>query len=233
VIVAIAACGPSSSTTSPTTPIGNTTATGPQQGLTPVHPEEVCNRMFALAERGCTSAKTDLNKDECIAEWDRNLNQRGDAAAVVGRAVGRCFLDFDACEEVTRCRDEVTSMASGLQADRLRTCETANNPDPVGRPPAEWANRKGANTSHFSATPSTKEEPIEVCTIPEQMHWLRRVKCDDGSNPFQSFDHAHAARVGNVGEGGKCGAIIDLYEVPCPEATYEVYIDAYVCPILQ
>ena len=26
-------------------------------------------------------------------------------------------------------------------------------------------------------------------------------------------------------------SIIDLYEVPCPEGTYAIYIDAYVCPV--
>jgi hypothetical protein len=232
-IAFIAACGPSTSTTSSTTtPGGDTTVQTAHAPLTPVHAEEVCNRKFALVERGCKQVKTELSKDECIADWNRNLTERGEAAATVGRAVGRCYLDFDSCEEVTQCHDEVLQMASGLQADRLRQCQEVG-PDPVALSPADWAIRKGAETTHFSDTPSTKESPIEVCTIPEQMHWLRRVKCDDGTNPFKSFDHAHAARVGNVGEGGKCKAIIDLYEVPCPEQTYEVFIDAYVCPVLQ
>ena len=68
------------------------------------------------------------------------------------------------------------------------------------------------------------------CGIPAEMEWLLSVTCSDGSRPFPDYDHAHAARVGNVGPGGKCGSIIDLYEVPCPEGTYKIFIDAYVCP---
>jgi hypothetical protein len=61
------------------------------------------------------------------------------------------------------------------------------------------------------------------------MEWMLSLTCDDGSRPFRGFDHAHAARVGNVGKGGSCGSIVDLYEVPCPEGTYKIFIDAYVC----
>lgn len=71
-----------------------------------------------------------------------------------------------------------------------------------------------------------------MCRIPSEMAWLLDMSCDDGSNPYGgSYERAHASRVGNRGEGGRCGSIIDLYEVPCPEATYAIYMDAYVCPL--
>lgn len=85
-------------------------------------------------------------------------------------------------------------------------------------------------TQRFSALSTTKEQPVEVCEVQGQLVWLTQVQCDDGSNPYRSMSEAHNSRAGNVGPGGRCGSIVDLYMVPCPEKTYEVYMDLYVCP---
>jgi hypothetical protein len=58
---------------------------------------------------------------------------------------------------------------------------------------------------------------------------IQRLECDDGSHPFSSLGQAQSARVGNVGPTGRCGAIVDQYEVRCPEKTYEIFIDMYHC----
>ena len=82
----------------------------------------------------------------------------------------------------------------------------------------------------FSEARSTKELPIEVCTIDAENEWLSSLSCDDGSQPIDSHQAAEMARVGNLGNGGRCGSIIDLYRVKCPEKSYDLYVDAYVCP---
>ena len=64
----------------------------------------------------------------------------------------------------------------------------------------------------------------------QQLDYLTQVTCTDGSHPFADRGDAHAARAGNVGPGGRCDRIIDQYVVPCPEATYQVFVDAYRCP---
>jgi hypothetical protein len=51
--------------------------------------------------------------------------------------------------------------------------------------------------------------------------------------PITDSKSAEMARVGNVGDGGRCNAIIDRYKVQCPEASYEIYLDGYVCPLPQ
>lgn len=63
-----------------------------------------------------------------------------------------------------------------------------------------------------------------------QLELLTRLVCDDGSQPFVNPQQAHAARRGAVGQGGRCGSVIDLYDVVCPEGAYEIYMDLYVCP---
>jgi hypothetical protein len=87
----------------------------------------------------------------------------------------------------------------------------------------------GVGAKKFSDAPTSMEQPIEVCGWPAQTDWLRAAKCNDGTNPFTSQDHAHEARAGSMGAGGRCGMVIDLYEVTCPEGKYEVYMDMYAC----
>lgn len=109
----------------------------------------------------------------------------------------------------------------------------------VGRCSSEWGPtvlpdalaeaRRGSSTARFSELQSSTDQAVQVCDVRGQVEWLTRVRCDDGSNPFASLEAAHESRTGNVGPGGPCGHIIDLYEVPCPERTYEVYMDLYVC----
>jgi hypothetical protein len=102
----------------------------------------------------------------------------------------------------------------------------ANRPDelgPVQLDEAQARQRHGANARTFTDAPSTKERPIEVCGIPASLQWLRGTACADGSPPTQR------GRSGNVGMGGRCRSIIDLYKVTCPEGDHEVYIDIYMC----
>jgi hypothetical protein len=83
--------------------------------------------------------------------------------------------------------------------------------------------RYGANARTYADAPTTKERAIEVCGIPASRQWLRGTACADGSAAKQN------GRSGSVGSGGRCGAVIDLYTVTCPESDYEVFIDIYMC----
>ena len=94
---------------------------------------------------------------------------------------------------------------------------------PVMLDDAQAQQRYGANARTFADAPTTKERAIEVCGIPASRQWLRGTACADGSPPKQN------GRSGSVGPGGRCGSIIDLYSVACPEGNYEVYIDIYMC----
>jgi hypothetical protein len=89
--------------------------------------------------------------------------------------------------------------------------------------------RYHAGVSALDELQSSKEHPVEVCGVTGQVGWLLRSQCANGAPPFTDPDVAHGARVGNVGAGGRCGSIVDLYAVTCPEGTYEVYMDLYVC----
>jgi hypothetical protein len=67
-----------------------------------------------------------------------------------------------------------------------------------------------------------------MCTVREENRWLESLACDDGSHPVRN---AEMVRQGNVGEGGRCGSIIDQYVPECPGGKkYPIFIDAYVCP---
>lgn len=83
--------------------------------------------------------------------------------------------------------------------------------------------RYGKNAATYADAPTTKDKAVEVCGIPASRQWLSGTTCLDGTPAKQN------GRVGSVGSGGRCGSIIDLYTVTCPEGNYDVYIDIYMC----
>ena len=93
--------------------------------------------------------------------------------------------------------------------------------------------RRGTTDKLFGDTQSTETTPIEVCAVRGEIAYLLRLTCADGSRPWGSDAHkAYAARKGSVNAAGRCSAqnaAIDLYDVPCPERHYAVYIDMYEC----
>lgn len=97
-------------------------------------------------------------------------------------------------------------------------------------PPDIYANRHGAAMTRFSELETSLTKPLEECGLPSVLGRLAQLQCDDGSLAYQSAGHAHSSRVGNMGPGGRCGAIIDLYRAQCGTTTFEVYADMYFCP---
>jgi hypothetical protein len=83
--------------------------------------------------------------------------------------------------------------------------------------------RRGANAKTYRDADSSKEQPVEVCGIPAARDWLTKTRCPDGSEGEQQ------GRVGSVGQGGRCGTIIDKYKVGCPDGVLNVFVDIYMC----
>ncbi len=109
------------------------------------------------------------------------------------------------------------------------TCTKPEQFGPVIVTEDQYARRRGARAARFSDEPTTLQQPIEECAVIGSLRRLLSLVCDDGSNPFRAPEAAHGSRAGNLGPGGRCGSVVDLYKVPCPEKTYDVHIDMYVC----
>ncbi len=108
----------------------------------------------------------------------------------------------------------------------------ANRPEefgPIMLDAEQAARRRGRDVTKFSVAKTTKEKPLEVCGVKQQQQWLMTATCEDGSRPYQDRQQIAQSRRGNVGPGGTCGTIIDLYVATCPEAEYELHIDMYHC----
>jgi hypothetical protein len=100
---------------------------------------------------------------------------------------------------------------------------------PVALTGPQATGRYGHGSTRFDQVMTSKQRPVEVCGPAGELDWLFATACADGSHPFADRAAAHAARKGSVGGGGRCGSIIDDYAVPCPEKTYEVFLDMYMC----
>ena len=108
-------------------------------------------------------------------------------------------------------------------------CAGADGMGPIMLTDEQAAGRYGLGAHSFAEVPSTQEHPIEVCGVGNELEWLKTVTCADGSNPWPGNANPDNDRTGSVGEGGRCGMIIDLYPAQCPEETYQVYMDMYFC----
>jgi len=109
-------------------------------------------------------------------------------------------------------------------------CAQANMFSPSVVSDAEYAARWGIAATTFAEAPTSKQRPLEDCGLDLLLPRLAALKCNDGSAPFNGdANAAHNSRRGNVGPGGRCGRIIDVYIAPCPEAEYEVFADMYFC----
>ncbi len=186
-----------------------------------------CATIAAVHARTPCEFLTKANFDEpgCNEAFGRDGNAGGPMREAIDTAMG-CSADAATCEDVLACLMPLTEPTA--PADE-RTCGDGGF-GPLSLTADEADARTGLRAARFSDVPATKDEPVEVCSVRGQTGWLTRVTCDDGTNPFGGdANRAYDARVGSVGGGGRCGHVIDLYEVPCPEATYQVHMDFYMC----
>jgi hypothetical protein len=185
--------------------------------------EVFCDRLIALS-RCPWAQKFQFERTQCVQELG------ADNYKPFREKFGPCVVGHSDCDEVATC---ISASADDSKQTDMRACEDRDPGRTVGMPKAEWERRKGAGVTKFSGVKTTKDSPVEVCGIPAENEWLVAATCNDGSHPFHGRSEAEGSRSGNVGEAGRCGSIIDLYKVKCPEATYEIYLDGYVCPLSQ
>lgn len=100
---------------------------------------------------------------------------------------------------------------------------------PVMVAPEQWDARKGAAATKLSELQTSKEDPAQQCGALRSYRFLASLSCDDGSSPLADAKAAQRARSGNVGPGGRCGNVVDVYRVHCPEGDYDVFVDMYWC----
>jgi hypothetical protein len=196
--------------------------------------EAICDRFAVLKPKCPQFADLEMEHQECVAEFKAGLASADTKPAL--ESMGHCMVDHDQCEEVVAC---LTAAAQTPEEKPDHACDlgwaTKKPRDialgPAGISRAEWDNRNGAKVTAFHEAKSTMELPIEMCGIPAENEWLMTLHCKDGSQPIKTRRDAELARHGNLGSGGRCGSIIDKYTVKCPEASYDIYLDGYVCPL--
>lgn len=94
-------------------------------------------------------------------------------------------------------------------------------------------------TSKLGAVGGSKKDPYPTCGPRDSYRFIAQdFVCSDGSNPFRGNTQAAArSRRGSIGshldvlpENVFESHIVDVYEVPCPDAPVEVYVCMYHCP---
>ena len=185
----------------------------------------LCKRAAHLTELGCAP----------FDQMDPNL-LTGTCAVVTSfqmAGMAMCLVE-NSCDALNACFTKIRAQpAPPPYRGPTTACqlpkEHADLASPAGFSREQIAQSYGAGAHTYADAPSTKDQPIEVCGFPAAGSWLSRMTCKDGSHPLPTRNDAEGVRVGNVGEGGRCGRIIDQYAVECPEMTYDIFIDAYRC----
>jgi hypothetical protein len=230
-VVVIAACGSGShNLPSPAPPISASAPSPPPPRPEPaITPEVFCDHFQRLTSKCEQLANAAMDPATCLAETGAAL---ASSENKIVTSLVQCLVRNDDCDAVMQCIAEQTQVPD--EHKTLRACDD-RSPDTmlqaVGIPQAAWDQRNGAHVVKLRDARSTKETPIEMCGAGAANRWLISLRCDDGSQPLESINDAERARAGNVGPGGRCQSIIDRYEIPCPERSYTLFIDDYVCPL--
>lgn len=206
----------------PKPPPHNTGMSGPAVADHKAMSAKICERAHVLHDEGC-------------APFDRIdpslLSDCSVASSMFIATIEQCMFE-PSCDGMRACVTKIRN-EGGTYRGPTGACQVAAGDSdliPAGFTEAEIMASYGRNDRTFADSPSSRERPIEVCAMPAEAAYLARVTCADGSKPFPNRAEAADSRTGNVGVGGRCARMIDRYEVPCPEKTYEVFIDAYRCP---
>jgi hypothetical protein len=220
-IVIAMGCGGAQRSPSPAPPAPAPPAVAaPPAPAAPVR--SACDRLMELQAEQCGNfgRTIKMTREECTQQLP------ADSTDPTTRALVACLTTPPDCNGVVQC-------LSGLgkpDPQHLRACEDKQGMESVGVSADEYAQRDGSRFAHYAQAASTKAAPIERCGVDDANAWLGGLTCADGSHPINTGADAEQARIGNVGEGGRCGSIIDHYRVACPEGATDIFIDAYVCP---
>jgi hypothetical protein len=218
-LLLLVACGAPAATTGATQPPGHAASAAAGADSARAH---LCERSKALAQVRCTP----------FVDMDPSLLADCSVADGLYIAGAQACVDAGGCDAVQACLVAAAS-SDAPYAGPTAACALpagASSVIPVGVDAGAVAASYGRADRAFGDSPSSRAQPIEVCGMPAETGYLTRVACADGSHAFPDRDAAASSRVGNVGPGGRCGRIVDQYAVPCPERTYEVFIDPYRCP---
>lgn len=229
VVLLSISCGSKSPPPEPATPPAEPAETGEPAARPAASPiEKACARMTAVhRETPCRILEVSgFEPDQCVASFE--VEQKTPELQRALDAVVACLGEMTRCDDLRPCYrpyGDALEAASGP----TRECGKVGI-GYIALDAAAAARRHGQGASKLSQIASSKAQPIELCGIDAQHAWLLAARCDDGSAPFTSRAQVAAARVkGSVGYGGRCASTIDKYDVRCPEKTYEVFMDMYMC----
>jgi hypothetical protein len=218
----------------PAASAGQAAAAGPGASAAP---DATHATLTADAQHVCAGVRR-MAAQHCgmFANVDAQMQSFIDSCQVVAAMYMASLQDCmqkDTCEAATRCAIEVAATGTPYRGPTA-SCAEARGVDqvniPVGVSAEQLEGSYGRHDRRFSDSPSSASHPIEVCALDGELGYLTRVTCDDGSRPFGDRAAAEQSRSGNAGPGGRCGRIIDRYQVRCPERAYEVFVDSYRCP---
>jgi len=191
-------------------------------------PEAACARFAVLTGQGCAWADRFPTEFRDSATCVRSLETWFSAATkgheTLERTVGCWSQD---CDDAAACMVRIQQAAPPAAP---RTCGDEGT-SPIFVDNATWTGRRGVNARRFADVQTTVEQPVEVCGVQGEVEWITRVTCANGSNPYGTQDRANSSRDSWMSRGGHCNSILDRYSVACPEATYVIHIDRYVCPL--
>jgi hypothetical protein len=212
-----------------TSVISETEATPAASSTTqpPLAPADACARVATLKGEGCAWAQRFPQEFSdpavCVRSLELWFSPQTAGHDELARSAACWALD---CDAAASCMIRVKS---SQPPPGPRECGT-DGTGSVYVDKATFAKRRGAEVRRFADIKTTEAEPVEVCGIDGEVAWMTRATCKGGTHPFPTPDSANEGRDSYMAKGGRCNSILDRYTVECPEETYTIHVDRYVCP---
>lgn len=193
----------------------------------PISLQATCERFRSLRNEGCA----------WTARFPADLSVGNTCEISMAKWIDPSTPNHKSLERTLRCwsLDCDAAVPCMKRAQALRDPDKPRNCGDEGTAPilvdaATWQARRGATAKRFAELTTSPDEPIEVCGIEGEVEWMTRMTCNDGSNPYESREEVNDRRDSFLDRGGRCNSIVNRFTVPCPEASYKIYFDRYVCP---
>jgi hypothetical protein len=199
----------------------------PAPTLAAITPEKACERLKVHRGEGCSWANRfppEIEREDvCLRSMNQWFAPETEGHQALQKTASCWALD---CEGAEACMVRIQSQKPPPPPRKCGDEGVGN----VVVDKSEFAKRNGVNVTRFADAKSSEQQPIEVCGIDGEVEWMTRATCNGGKHPFENAMAANSRRDSYVKNGGRCNSILDRYTVECPEETYTVFVDRYICP---
>ena len=167
-----------------------------------IRPEQICSRFAALREQHCGKFEAIDLGDSCAKELETELEDPTSQPTM--QLIGECTIELETCADVVACLGALDAQSQLARLSRSKNPQLVGAAVGVSRDAWKTSTRRNfAKVQRRRVVQGAARRGVRRADRGRGV--LASLSCDDGSMPIaDSGIPPTMARVGNVGDGGRC-----------------------------